>query len=229
MQFNLTWYKIVVKIKCKKRKEERQNERGGKHPPLSIILYCLSAVTMIILYSKKSNTNFKEKLQIYLETINYCNLECPHCHSHDLIKWGFYERNVIFFSNDSNQLKTIILKVQRVRCSSCGKTHALLPFGIIPYKQFTDEIISQILSELTCNSLNNVLNKYPIEQSVVKKWIKQYNKRHKSKVNVLTMSHNNKKSLIYFLNNYINKISYINKYNQCFMQNKLTCLGLCVS
>lgn len=184
---------------------------------------------MIILCSKKCNTYFKEIIQKYSKTTNFCNLECPYCNSHDFIKWGFYERNVIYFSDDENQIKTLVLKVQRVRCQSCNKTHALLPFGIIPYKQFTDEIISKIFLELTSDSLNNILNKYQIEQSVIKKWISQYNKKHKSKVNILTKQRNNKESLIQFLNNYLNKLSYINKYNLCFMQNKLGCLGLCPS
>ena len=184
---------------------------------------------MIILYSKKINTNFKERMQLYLNIINFCNLECPICHSHDLIKWGYYERNVLFFSNDGTTIEGSILKIQRIRCKSCGKTHALLPFGIIPYKQFTDEVISKILFELTHNSLENISNIYQIDQSILKKWYYQYNQIHKSKVNTLMIHHNNKESLINFLNHFINKLNYINNYNLCFMQIKLGCLGLCPS
>lgn len=184
---------------------------------------------MIILSPKKSNTNFKETIQIYLNTVNFCNLECPHCHSHDLIRWGNYERNVIFFSKDITNTESLILKIQRVMCKSCGKTHALLPFGIIPYKQFTDEVISKILFELTNNSLEDVSNKYLIDQSIVKNWYYQYNKYHKSKVNALMKVHNSKNSLKLFLNIFIDKINYINNYNSCFMQIKLGCLGLCSS
>lgn len=198
-------------------------------PSLSIILSCLSALIMIILSSKKSNTNFKETIQIYLNTVNFCHLECPNCHSHDLIRWGYYERNAIFFSSDEITIESTTLKIQRVRCKSCRKTHALLPFGIIPYKQFTDEVISKILLELTDNSLDNVLNKYQIDQSIIKKWYYQYNKYHKSKVNTLIKYHNSKESLIIFLNQFINKLNYINNYNLSFMQIKLGCLGLCSS
>lgn len=184
---------------------------------------------MIILYLKKINTKFKETAKKYFKIVNFCSLECPHCHSHDLIRWGNYERNVIFFSNDGIKIETMILKIQRVRCKSCKKTHALLPLGIIPYKQFTDEVISRILIELTSNNLTDILNKYQIEYSIIKKWINQYNKKHKSKVNIFIKYHNNKESLIKFINNYINKILYIEKYNLCFMQIKLGCLGICPS
>ena len=113
-------------------------------------------------------------------------------------------------------------------CKSCNKTHALLPFGIIPYKQFTDEIISKIFLELINNSLEEISNKYFIDQSIIKKWINQYN-YHKSKMNTFMKSHNNENSIMNFLNNFINKVNYIKKYNLCFMQIKLGCLGLCSS
>lgn len=184
---------------------------------------------MIILYSKKINTNLKKTIQNYLNTVNFGHLECPNCHSHDLIRWGYYERNVIFFSNDKNDIESSIIKIQRIRCKSCGKTHALLPFGIIPFKQFTDEVISKILFELTNNTLENISNKYLIDQSIIKKWCYQYNQLHKSKVNTLTKHHNSKESLRQFINNFINKLYYINIYNLCFMQIKLGCLGLCSS
>lgn len=184
---------------------------------------------MIILYSEKSNTNFKEIIQTYLNTLNFCYLHCPHCHSHHLIRWGYYERNVIFFSDNRIVLENTILKVQRVMCKSCGKTHALLPFGIIPYKQFSDEIISKILFELINNTLEHVFNKYQVALSIIKKWYFQYYKFHSSKVNVLIKYHNNKHALNKFINNFIHKFDYINNYNLCFMQIKLGCLGLCPS
>lgn len=184
---------------------------------------------MIILYSKKININFKEIIQIYLNTVNFGNLECPNCHSHDLIRWGYYERNIIFFSDDKLTIESNILKIQRVKCKGCGKTHALFPFGIIPYKQFTDEVISKILFELTNNTLENTSNKYSIDQSIIKKWCYQYNQFHKSRVNTLTKLHHSKNSLKQFINVFVNKLNYINNYNLCFMQIKLGCLGLCSS
>lgn len=184
---------------------------------------------MIILSLRKSNIKFKETIQFYLNTVNFGHLECPNCHSHDLIRWGYYERNVIFFSSDGINIENTILKIQRVMCKSCNKTHALLPLGIIPYKQFTDEVISRILLELTYNTFDNTSSKYQINQSIIKKWCIQYNQFHKSRVNILVKHHNCKNSLKQFLHKWNNKISYINKYHNCFMQIKLGCLGLCSS
>lgn len=168
-------------------------------------------------------------MQNYLNIANFGHCECPNCHSHDLIRWGYYERNVIFFSNDEITIESTTLKIQRVMCKSCNKTHALLPFGIIPYKQFADEVISKILLELTYNTLENTSNKYLIAQSIIKKWCYQYNQFHRSKVNTLIKHHNSKDSLRQFINVFVNKLNYINNYNLCFMQIKLGCLCLCSS
>ncbi len=168
-------------------------------------------------------------MQNYLNITNFGHFECPNCHSHDLIRWGYYERSVIFFSSDEITIESTTLKIQRVMCKSCNKTHALLPFGIIPYKQFTDEVISKILLELTYITLENTSNKYLIAQSIIKNWCYQYNRFHKSKVNTLIKHHNSKDSLRQFINVFVNKLNYINNYNLCFMQIKLGCLCLCSS
>lgn len=168
-------------------------------------------------------------VKFYVNITNFGPLECPNCHSHDLIRWGSYERNVIFFSHDDTKIASMIVKIQRVRCKGCGKTHALLPIGIIPYKQFSDEVISKILLELIDNTLGNVSDKYQIDSSVINKWYCQYRKYHLSKVNTLVKIHNRKKALKEFLVNYISKINYIINYKRCFMQIKLGFLGLCPS
>ena len=130
---------------------------------------------MIILNSKKRNTKFKEIIHNYVKVCNFGLLECPHCGSTHIIKWGTYERNVIFFNENGTILEAFLLTVQRVKCKSCNKTHALLPFGIIPYKQFSDEVISKILLELLSSNIDDVSSKYSIDSSVIKRWMHQMN------------------------------------------------------
>ena len=71
---------------------------------------------MIILYSKKININFNEIMQMYLNVTNFCHLECPNCHSHDFIRWGHYERNVIFFSDDGNDFWKMAILIKITFC-----------------------------------------------------------------------------------------------------------------
>ena len=181
---------------------------------------------MIILSCLKGKSNFKKILNNYINLTNYGSLTCPCCSSSNIIRWGTYERNVIYFESDNKTLTSFVLTIQRVRCKSCGKTHALLPFGIIPYKQFTDEVISQILVELLYCSIEEVSEEHSINPSLIKKWKKQYNKYHKSRISTFLSNHNSKNTLNLFISIKENKINYIDKFKVVFMQIKLGYLSL---
>ena len=180
---------------------------------------------MIVLILKKINCKFKKNIINYENIINFGHLECPHCNSLSLIRWGFYERGVIFFS-DECILESKIIKIQRVKCKACGKTHALLPFGIIPYKQFSDEVISKVLLDRTVKSIDIVADTYKIEPSIIKSIEKQFKKYHLPKVSTITKCHNIKSMLDKFFKNTKNKINYIKRYSTVFMQIKSGILSL---
>ena len=97
--------------------------------------------------------------------INLPYLECPHCNSSHLISWGSYTRGINYIDNKS--IKYELLKIKRVKCKICGKTHALIPIPIIPYKtSILDIILSSISNdEITIN--------YSID--TVNKWNKEFN------------------------------------------------------
>lgn len=113
---------------------------------------------MIILKSKKINTftsknnvnNFNQqikksvlKMQLnikeYEETLNYEYMECPICHSNKLINYGSYMRNVVI----SNECE--IIKIKRVYCKNCGKTHAIIPSFLKPYFQYESSFIDFVV------------------------------------------------------------------------------------
>lgn len=71
------------------------------------------------------------------------DITCPNCNSSELICHGYYERNVIIENNCKHIKKRI--KIKRVKCKTCGKTHALLPIDIIPYKLCPFSIIIKCL------------------------------------------------------------------------------------
>lgn len=187
---------------------------------------CLSAIIMIMFNSTNVNTNFKKNVQNYLNITNFGPLECPYCHSYDYILWGHYERNVIFFSSDNTTLTSMVLSVQRVKCKSCGKTHALLPFGIIPYKQFTDEVITKIINELFNSNIDELSKKHLIDITVIKNWMFDLKKKHLPRITTLMRTSNKKTALINFFINPKYKELYLINYNRCFMQNKLGWINL---
>ncbi len=120
---------------------------------------------MIILNPKKSNTKFKDFLENYNDSLNLPYLTCPNCNSSRFIKWGFYQRNIYYVDEI---IKYDIIKIQRIRCKDCGKTHAILPFLVVPYKQ---SLIDVILLSLTNDFKDNIIN-----FDTVFNWKKQFRK-----------------------------------------------------
>ena len=201
---------------------------------------------MILINLKKINTNFKENifnnsknkiidkiesfmkvLNDYSKMTNLSNLECPNCHSHDLIRWGSYERGIIYFVNKQLlMVKSDTMKIQRVRCNKCGKTHALLPIGIIPYKQITTELMNSILLYIIDNSLEKAAEKFPFNYLYLKKIFIEFKKIHFSRLATFLKSRNFQHLILSISESLDLQIQYIVNYGCCFMQIKMGCLGV---
>ena len=108
---------------------------------------------MILLFSQKCNTNFENILNYYytVDINSYC--ECPFCGSNDFIKWGKYQRGVYFISNGKIVFK--VIDIHRVKCKKCGKTHALLPSIIVPYKQPVLDVILSAIDDLPIANISD--------------------------------------------------------------------------
>jgi hypothetical protein len=68
---------------------------------------------------------------------------CPHpdCQAGGLlIRWGTYERGALTGEVDHR------LRIQRVRCKACGRTHSLLPDFLHPHRHFVISLLQQVIS-----------------------------------------------------------------------------------
>ncbi len=173
---------------------------------------------MIVLNPSNVKFKFQEKLDIYKDMNNFGCLECPCCHSKEYILWGHYERGVTYLKN--NQIYSEIVKIQRIRCQSCGRTHAILPFGIVPYKQLTDEILLLILLDEENANL--------FTEETKETYKKQFTKDHLPYFITMLQIRNFKKMLLLLKEQKEQLLSqYIKRYEKCFMQIKLGYLGYC--
>ena len=155
-------------IPCKfKRKEKRKAKRKKKSLFFFlIILASQKGSYMIILNSQKNNTKFEENLKAYENMVNIPYIECPHCKSTDVIKWGSYTRTITYING--SKIITKVLKIQRIKCKKCNHTHALLLSFIIPYKRkLLDVILAAISNEDICLNYS---------YDTIEKWNKQFNK-----------------------------------------------------
>lgn len=67
---------------------------------------------------------------------------CPHpqCQaSHSLIRWGSYQRGAL------RQDKVYLVRIQRLRCKVCGRTHSLLPDFLHPHRHYVIALLQNVV------------------------------------------------------------------------------------
>ena len=123
---------------------------------------------------KEKVADLKRMIEEYEENYNYGYVECPNCKSIKLIHYGTYERNII-----GN--KEFRIKIKRVFCKECNKTHAIIPTFITPYFQSETSYINMVLFMLVVRKqkkmyLEHLLN---VTRQKIRKWesrfLKHYN------------------------------------------------------
>lgn len=105
-------------------------------------------------------------IEEYENTLNFGYLQCPDCHSDELISYGTYERNVVA----NNIFMSIAIK--RVRCKCCQKTHAILPSFLMPYFQHLASFINSIiiLAIIKKNKNKELENRFNLSRQLIKHW-----------------------------------------------------------
>jgi hypothetical protein len=84
--------------------------------------------------------DFDVDIKNYIENIltfwGFWKYLCPSCGSkNSLIRHAKYERYIYLFENSVFVCHMIV--ILRLKCKSCGTTHAILPADVIPYKIFS--------------------------------------------------------------------------------------------
>jgi len=101
---------------------------------------------------------------------------CPHpdCRASDaLIRWGTYERQA------RTGLEVYDIRVQRVRCKACGRTHSLLPDFLHPFRHYVISLLQRVvfLYILTGVGINRLIEcligQRPV-RSTVREWIASF-------------------------------------------------------
>ncbi len=92
---------------------------------------------IIIHYAGTIESYVEAKVSSGNTTIPAC---CPHCGAKKgLIRWGLYRRWC--YSGECEYR----LVIQRVRCKACGRTHALLPDFLHPYRRYALDMLSAVV------------------------------------------------------------------------------------
>ena len=132
---------------------------------------------MITIYLPKSNQFPQEDHQRaydeLIDQIPFHQLRCTCGRCGDLIRHGYYTRKI------KVSLGYQRLKINRVICKACNKTHALTPDWLIPYSSILLKDQVQILqAHLAGESMEPIMAEQPvIDESAIGYIIRQF-KRH---------------------------------------------------
>ena len=81
----------------------------------------------------------------FIQNLNVFTLECNHCHWRGTcIRHGYYWRSYLLSVGDLTGSR---IRILRVKCKHCGKTHAILPEEIVPYLPFSTVFMFPILRQ----------------------------------------------------------------------------------
>ena len=114
----------------------------------------------------------------FLQELSLLSIECT-CHKKGcLIYYGWYKRTVRLPEGH------LELSIQRVRCTECGKTHALIPSVLVPYSQITlaDQQGILICAENGQKADDVVEQSHIIDESGARYIIRQYRKHWKERI-----------------------------------------------
>lgn len=86
--------------------------------------------------------NFKLNQKNYnkiVDSINFDSISCDSCSHHDWAFHASYSRKICFFD------RKVEIIISRVICQHCGKTHAILVEGIVPFSLLSHSEIIDVL------------------------------------------------------------------------------------
>ena len=113
---------------------------------------------MITVNSNKINTLNQISYNKLINSINIDHITCSCGHCGCLTKHAYYTRNLKISGGF-----ILSLSILRVKCSVCGKTHAILPSSVVPYSQVSlQEHITIIINYLNDKSQTGVMNNNPL-------------------------------------------------------------------
>lgn len=94
---------------------------------------------------EKSSSALIRAYAAFTAMLNMFAIECNNCHRRGVcIRHGYYERGYLLTAEDV--LAGTRIRILRVRCKHCGRTHAILPEEIVPYLRFTATFIGTALN-----------------------------------------------------------------------------------
>ena len=138
----------------------------------------MSRKTMITVLIDACNGFSQASYDSAIDSLQLHGVECSCGQKGCLIRYGHYHRRVKYFS------RLLDIVVQRVLCSECGVTHALIPSPLVPYSQVTLDDQLEILRRYESRgSVEAVMERnLLIDENNIKYVIRQFRRHWKQRI-----------------------------------------------
>lgn len=132
-------------------------------------------ITILLKNCNDFSQDFYDKL---IEELNLNQLECTCGKKGCLTRYGHYPRGVKYMS------EFISIKVQRLRCSECHCTHAVIPSLLVPYSQAPLEDQQAILYCYECGMKPDAVmeRNFLVDENNIKHILRQFRKHWKQRL-----------------------------------------------
>ena len=110
----------------------------------------------------------QEWLDKTFEKSNLSGQVCPYCDSKEqMIPHDPYSSHMITIKG--NQIESVLLRIPRIKCTSCGHTHAVLPEMLIPYSSYSLRFVLTVLRDyfLHLHTIEKICEIYQIAHSTL--------------------------------------------------------------
>ena len=97
---------------------------------------------------------------------------CPYCGSRGCCaRFASYERYVLDFLDGRPVCETV--RIPRIRCGSCRRTHAILTDSLIPYRSYSLFFILRVIGEYLLHlwTVEKLCTRFGITHSMLYRWI----------------------------------------------------------
>jgi len=149
-------------IKTRERKRENPSRPKQRSPFKVRVKNSYETIIMIRLISQLckriKQISFKNEIiafNKYVSSVNIDTLVCPFCGAkHALSPFASYKRHLVTYDNNTAQDNIII--IHRYICSSCKRTHALLPPVIVPYMSFSFKFTVSLIHDYLVHKYHSV-------------------------------------------------------------------------
>lgn len=94
----------------------------------------------MIIIQNPQKININQKIyNHFIDSLDFYSISCPHCSHHS---WSFHDS---YFRYIDFLTCKVRIRIKRIICSSCGKTHAILIESMVPFSCLSHDDIINVL------------------------------------------------------------------------------------